>query len=323
MEATLARFWRKHLAGPLQARSAEAAAPGYQVLLGGLSRPEEGPAPHAVYSVDWYHPTLGERAAGSDAHAAVRFHGRADERRRVLESACRRLLEDSPRRLAQFDTLLTLAQHYARVREEQCREFTLAWPVLRRCASRLGTMMSEAGIIAEPEDIHFLLRDELDTAGPRRVGEIARRRSRWIRQRKLQAPLTLGKLPPLLGNVFDRLADSARAGQTRPRGAAVVGHPASPGRAAGPVRIILGQDDFDRFEAGEGLVAKATAPAWTPLFARAAAVVTDGGTLAAHASLVAREFGIPAVVGTGNATERVSTGQYVTVDGSVGTVELQ
>jgi rifampicin phosphotransferase len=68
------------------------------------------------------------------------------------------------------------------------------------------------------------------------------------------------------------------------------------------------------------LLAAATAPAFTPLFARAAAVVTDGGTLAAHASLIAREYGIPAVVGTGDATRRLRTGQMVTVDGGAGTV---
>jgi phosphoenolpyruvate synthase/pyruvate phosphate dikinase len=80
--------------------------------------------------------------------------------------------------------------------------------------------------------------------------------------------------------------------------------------------------DFGRFQPGEVLVARATAPAWTPLFARAVAVVTDGGTLAAHASLVAREYGIPAVVATGDATSRLSDGQLVTVDGGAGTVHL-
>jgi rifampicin phosphotransferase len=83
---------------------------------------------------------------------------------------------------------------------------------------------------------------------------------------------------------------------------------------------VAGQADFDRFQPGEVLVARATAPAWTPLFAYAAAVVTDGGTLAAHASLVAREYGIPAVVGTSDATTRLSDGQLVLVDGSAGTV---
>jgi phosphohistidine swiveling domain-containing protein len=66
-----------------------------------------------------------------------------------------------------------------------------------------------------------------------------------------------------------------------------------------------------------------TAPAWTPLFERAAAVITDGGSVAAHASLVAREYGIPAVVGAGDATARLQNGQQVTVDGSAGVVEVE
>jgi pyruvate,water dikinase len=85
---------------------------------------------------------------------------------------------------------------------------------------------------------------------------------------------------------------------------------------------VHGPTDFAAFADGDVLVAKAAAPAWTPLFARAAAVVTDGGTLAAHASLVAREYGIPAVVGTGDATQRLYDGQFVTVDGTSGTVTL-
>ena len=107
-----------------------------------------------------------------------------------------------------------------------------------------------------------------------------------------------------------------------PPDAILVGEPASPGRASGVIRIVHGPEDFGGFRDGEVLVARLTTPAWTPLFARAAAVVTDGGTLAAHASLVAREYGIPAVVGTGDATLRLRNGQAVTVDGGAGTVEL-
>src|SRR5262249_37149643 len=68
------------------------------------------------------------------------------------------------------------------------------------------------------------------------------------------------------------------------------------GRAGGPVRVVRGPQDFDQFDAGEVLVAQATAPVGTPLFGRTVAVVKNGGSLAAHASLVAREYGIPAVV---------------------------
>ena len=113
----------------------------------------------------------------------------------------------------------------------------------------------------------------------------------------------------------------ARNGAAAAEGA-IIGHPASTGRATGPVRIVHGPQDFAAFTDGDVLVAKTTAPAWTPLFARAAAVVTDSGSVAAHASLVAREYGIPAVVGSGDATHRLLTGQIITVDGTAGTVTL-
>jgi pyruvate,water dikinase len=89
----------------------------------------------------------------------------------------------------------------------------------------------------------------------------------------------------------------------------------------GPLPVpLLGPEDFDTFEVGEVLVAQTTTPGWTPLFARAVAVVTDVGSVMAHASLVAREFGIPAVVGAGDATQKLRNGMLVTVDGSAGVV---
>jgi len=110
-------------------------------------------------------------------------------------------------------------------------------------------------------------------------------------------------------------------GAVRSDTALVSGTPASPGRATGSVRVIHGQHEFNELQLGEILVAPLTAPGWTPLFTRAAAVVTDVGSVAAHASIIAREFGIPAVVGCGDATARLRTGMRVTVDGSTGNVE--
>jgi len=150
---------------------------------------------------------------------------------------------------------------------------------------------------------------------------IAERRREWERQRRLAAPLTLGRAPRLVGDVIEHAVQRAR-GTTTTGAGVLVGHPASAGRATGPVRIVEGPDDFATFTDGDILVAKATAPAWTPLFGRAAAVITDGGTLAAHASLIAREYGIPAVVGTGTATHQLQPGQLVTVDGAAGTVTV-
>ena len=89
---------------------------------------------------------------------------------------------------------------------------------------------------------------------------------------------------------------------------------------SGAVRVIRGPDEFTMLRAGEVLVCSATNPSWTPLFARASAVVVDNGGLASHAAIVAREYGIPAVMGTGNGTSVLETGRHVVVDGDRGLV---
>jgi pyruvate,water dikinase len=98
------------------------------------------------------------------------------------------------------------------------------------------------------------------------------------------------------------------------------GAPASPGVATGAVRVIRDFVDAARLKPGEILVAPLTTPGWTPLFQIAAGIVTDVGNAMSHTSIVAREYGIPAVVGCGDATARLHDGERVTVDGAAGTV---
>jgi pyruvate,water dikinase len=100
----------------------------------------------------------------------------------------------------------------------------------------------------------------------------------------------------------------------------VSGIGASGGRATGPVRVISGPEQFASLRAGEILVCPYTNPAWTPLFHRAAAAVVDSGGLGSHAAIVAREYGIPAVMATVRGTETLTDGQRVTVDGDTGRV---
>jgi pyruvate,water dikinase len=97
---------------------------------------------------------------------------------------------------------------------------------------------------------------------------------------------------------------------------------ASPGQVSAPARILRGPEDFGQMQPGDILVAEMTTPAWTPLFVLASGVVTDVGGPLSHGSIVAREYGIPAVLGTGVATQRIRSGQTITVDGSAGTVSL-
>lgn len=319
MEGALARFWKKHLAGPLAGTPTGAA--GHQVLLRGLPGAEPTFPPHAVYSLDWYQPTAGEMNETTPQSSNV-VSPRATElaeTRAAAEQSCRAALADLPHLLARFNGLLAVTQRYAVIREEQARDLTLGWPLLRHAARRLGELLQAADVIDTTDDIFFVPLGALGTA-PANYRDIVReRRAAWRRQRHLPAPLTLGTPRRLIGDPIARAVATARGDRPVPD-EAILGQPASAGHATGRVRIITGPADFAAFQTGEILVAGATALAWTPLFARAAAVVTDGGTLAAHASLVAREYGIPAVVGTEIATARLHTGQLVTVDGTAGTV---
>jgi pyruvate,water dikinase len=309
MEGALARLYRQHLAATLDT--------SVQQLLAGLPGSQPDLPAHAVQSLDWAHPTAGELGWPPPRPAEDRHRDLA-ARREALTAQCLAALAARPQLQARFQALLQVAQRYAVIREQQARQLTLGWPLLRRCALRLGQTLHAHGVIDQAEDVFYLTHAELDTRAPLQE-LVARRRATWQRQRRLLAPLTIGRPPRLLARELLAAVDAVRTTSPTPQDA-IVGQPASPGRATGPVRIVHGPGDFDRFQPGEVLVARATAPAWTPLFARAVAVVTDGGTLAAHASLVAREYGIPAVVATGDATARLHDGQVVTVDGSAGTI---
>ncbi len=102
----------------------------------------------------------------------------------------------------------------------------------------------------------------------------------------------------------------------------IKGRAASQGIAKGVARLILTESDFSKFKSGEILITKQTSPAWTPLFASAGAIVTDLGGILCHAAIVAREYGIPAVVGTHNATEQIKNGDIIEVDGNNGEIKI-
>ena len=311
LELNLAQFYRRHLAPSLGG--------SHLPLLTGFSAPTD-PARHAVASLDWWH------APGPRAGSAIRpagDHAALVATRHAAEEAAHAALAASPRRLRAFRRLLADAQHLVPIREEQVAELTIAWPVMRRAVLRIGEALASRDLIAERDDIFFLTREEalsaLGDGGRAPRVDVAARRSTRAQQARLVPPLLVGRLHPLLKKLFDGM--SGALGAVRSDTAIVSGTPASGGRATGTVRVVRGPDHFAELLDGEILVASLTAPAWTPLFTRAAAVVTDVGSPAAHASIIAREYGIPAVVGCGDATARLKTGMRVTVDGGTGNVE--
>jgi pyruvate,water dikinase len=320
-ELPLAAFYRRHLAPRLGG--------SHQRLLRGLAPAAGRPDRHAVQGLDWVHPTLGERAPAlpdADPAAAERHAATVADRRRA-EAEARAALAGDAKRLAEFDHLLARAQRFAPIREEQVAAFTLAWPLMRRALLRLGEGLRARGALTAADDVFFLKRDELLgalDAGPAPgalAHAVAEGRRAWERQRRLAPPLVVGEPAPMIRRFIAQAENAFRQGA--PPTGGVRGLPASPGRATGPARVIRRPEEFDRLLPGEVLVAPVTTPAWTPLFARAAAVVTDTGSPIAHASLVAREYGIPAVVGCADATVRLADGRTVTVDGNRGVVEVQ
>jgi pyruvate,water dikinase len=310
-ELRLAGFYRKHLRGAL-GWSHLPLVSGFDAT---VDRDES-----ALLSLDWW---FEPRNLGPATNAPRATHVAVLEARKAAEAAATAALGASPRRLRTFNRLLSDAQHLLSIRDEQTRELAIAWPVMRRAVLRMGAALVERGCIDDVDDVFFLTREEVLEAlgGGSATLRLDVRGRRQIRaeQARLAPPLVVGQLPRMAERMWNGFA--AQIGAARSERALVSGAPASAGRATGAVRVIRGPDAFDTLEVGEILVAPMTAPAWTPLFARAAGVVTDIGSAASHASLVAREYGIPAVVGAGDATSRLRTGMRVTVDGSTGNVE--
>lgn len=165
---------------------------------------------------------------------------------------------------------------------------------LRRLAFEAGCRLGLA-----PEQVVYLTFDELTAAvlGGGVAPDIARRQAQ---RHRAQAAWTA------------RVASHGGQGD---------GVAASPGRATGPARIVRGPEEFERLRPGDVLVCPATDPAWTPLFARAVAVVAQTGGRLSHAAIVAREYGIPAVLGMASALE-LPDGKMLEVDGSAGRVKV-
>jgi phosphoenolpyruvate synthase/pyruvate phosphate dikinase len=193
----------------------------------------------------------------------------------------------------------------------------------------MGRRLVQTGAIAQAGDIYWLERAEVERAAaaldggraPEGMAErVQARRAVWRAEKQATPPQQLPPKGRVMGIKTDAFLPTSAEDQV---GDVLKGVAASPGQVTAPARVLLGPEDFDQMRPGDVLVAEITTPAWTPLFAMAAGVVTDIGGPLSHGSIVAREYGIPAVLGTGVATQRIKSGQVVTVDGSAGTVRTE
>jgi pyruvate,water dikinase len=283
---------------------------------------------HAIYDLDFAKPVPAEAPAPLLETLKVYLAGKNSPyarqeaalalRERATESIVRRL---DPLRRRYFLKLLKTAQDTAPLREDSIADLGLGYPQLRRMLRELGGRLANGGAIARADDVYWLELAELQGLATRLdKGETLRslatdvegRKDRWQAMRSVTPPTVLPKISWL--KAFFPSGDE--------KGQTLKGFAASAGRVTARACVMLGPEDFGKMQPGDIIVAGITTPAWTPLFARAAGIVTDIGGPLSHSSIVAREYGIPAVLATGNGTRRIQDGQTITVDGRAGTVSL-
>jgi phosphohistidine swiveling domain-containing protein len=266
----------------------------------------------------------------------------ADRRRQdALVEARAALAGRTAAERARFERTLERATTYYPIREDN-EFYTVSAPlaVIRFAALELGRRLVEGGRLAVATDIFFLELGEADRAlesGDEFRELVERRRGEraWVLAHP--GPPSYGKNPgpppdpsvfpgeaatmlrATLWSIESVFASEASQAQQADR-TRITGIGAAPGSYTGPVRVIMGEGEFDKIEAGDVLVCPITSPVWSVLFPSVGALVTDTGGALSHPAIISREYGIPAVVATGNATALLKDGQIVTVDGGAGTV---
>ena len=201
---------------------------------------------------------------------------------------------------------------------------------LRLVLVALGRRLAETSALDDPEDVMFLRYNELrvlvgDPTAFDAKARVSERRDEREHAFALRPPDWVGTATQSqLDFPYYTLWGFPEKFFREPpeRQEEIVGLAASPGIAEGSARLVESLDEFDRVKDGEILVCRMTNPAWVVLFTKIAGLVTDAGGVAAHPAVVSREFGIPAVVGTSDATRRIGTGDRVRVNGSTGVVEI-
>lgn len=258
-----------------------------------------------------------EYLAGIDKSNPVENHTKRAQQREQLTGHCRQRLKNPVKRVI-FDYLLARAQRGAVLRENWKSQGVRYIARFRTILIELGERLYTRGALASPDDIFFLKLEEIEPVTRNRANfnvskTIASRRAQYEKNKSLTPPpVVVGRFDPDT-YVLEPLGDNVEV---------LNGLAVSPGVVTGKARVILRADTDGRVMAGEILVAPFTDPGWTPYFVPAAGIVMDQGGLLSHGSIIAREYGIPAVVNVGPATRIIKTGQCVQVDGNHGEVRI-
>ncbi|MBN2472947.1 MAG: phosphoenolpyruvate synthase [Anaerolineae bacterium] len=291
---------------------------------------------HIIYDLDFAKPLPLDDPAPKIEAIKMYLHNQGTnphERQNTAEEIRQQTIEATLQRLKglrrwAFRKTLDMAQTMAEVRENALSDIGLGYPLLRKMLHELGRRCAEVGWIGRSEDIFWLTVDEVQEAveSLERGGAAKNLSGRVVHRKATHQTLKQFTPPPMLPAkkkfmginmaAFTPATEDSHVGNT------IKGVGASVGRVTAIACVLHSPEDFNQMKPGEVLVAATTTPAWTPLFAMASAVVTDIGGPLSHGSIVAREYGIPAVLGTGVATRRIHSGQTIIVDGNAGSVTI-
>lgn len=270
-----------------------------------------------IFSPRWaQHPEILAPLLRAHRHAgAEQPLARARRQREAYEAAIAEVeaAVTSPVRRATLRRLVGYTRAYLLLRENQRFWFDRLLFSMQRTLLDLGARFSAKGWLAEAGDVAFLTAEEIrgladGTLAPDPVRE-------WVDRRRAQRAADTLEVPPVFLRGDEAVADTAT-------GARLQGLGISPGRARGRVRVLRTPAEGHRLQPGEVLVTHAVDPGWTPLFLHAGAVILEMGSRLSHGAVVAREYGLPAVVNIEGVTRMLRDGQEVTVDGTRGVVWL-
>ncbi|MEE2754077.1 MAG: PEP/pyruvate-binding domain-containing protein [Candidatus Latescibacterota bacterium] len=257
-----------------------------------------------------------------DLKALHRHEKRTLAERLRSTSRVRRKLARNPKKLDRFNAALDEAELGVRFLEdhnyymEQCTVGTM-----REAIFDTGQALVKRGQIEYADDVfHFSIAELKRIARKKTLDDlrsfVKERSEEWERRRRMKPPTTLGKKPK---KIRTRPGDEPLAGLD---GNVIRGASASSGRVTARAVVALPKREHPRVHPGDILVAPNVGPDWTPIFATIGGLVLDSGSLSQHAALVAREYQIPSVMQTKEASRLIKDGQIITVDGDAGTIEL-
>ncbi|MPY96186.1 MAG: hypothetical protein GEV08_24915 [Acidimicrobiia bacterium] len=259
------------------------------------------------------------------------LYERAVRTREALLAKVHEKLAHDPERLARFDTLYEAARHSNPLTEDHAFWIDqMGVAIVRRFALHIGRRLADQGLISSPEDVFYLFRDELTDTLRHHVDRrqlTAQRRAEMAAWAEVTPPPTLGTPPPPAEDPFMDAITVRLLGITPPDDGpqdrdVLKGVAGSPGVVTGTARVVRSLAEAAVLDEGDIMVCEMTLPPWVPLFSVVAGVVTDTGGVLSHCAIVAREYGLPAVVGTRVGTSTITDGTTVTVDGTKGVVLL-